>query len=169
MTISTDVPTAEPLRPGTPGTTGALVTTCRVPGAATAGAYAVVEHTLAPGALAAPPHRHSREDEVSVVLDGVLTVWAGGRAFSAGPGEVVRKPRGEFHTFWNEGPAPVRLLEIISPAGFEHYFDELAAFVPADAPPDVGAIMALAGRYGLEVDMASVGPLLARHGLQFGR
>ena len=30
------------------------------------------------------------------------------------------------HTFWNAGPAPARLLEVIAPAGFEKYFAELA-------------------------------------------
>ena len=43
----------------------------------------------------------------------------------AGPGELVFKPRNEWHTFWNAGEEPCRILEIIAPAGFEHFFEEL--------------------------------------------
>jgi hypothetical protein len=43
----------------------------------------------------------------------------------AGPGDLVFKPRNQWHTFWNAGDEPCRILEIISPAGFERYFQEL--------------------------------------------
>jgi len=132
------------------------------------GAYALVEHTLAPGRIGAPPHRHSREDELSYVLEGTLTVWREGVVSEAGPGAVVRKPRGEWHTFWNAGRVPVRFLEVISPPAFAGYFRELAAVIPARGAPDPAEITALAGRYGLEFDFAALGPLLARYGLRLG-
>jgi len=135
---------------------------------ATGGAYALVEHTLAPGLLGAPPHRHAREDELSYVLEGTLTVWRDGAVTEAGPGTVVRKPRGEWHTFWNAGLEPVRFLELISPPAFAGYFRELARLIPPHGAPDPAAIAALAGRYGLELDFAALGPLMARYRLRLG-
>lgn len=134
----------------------------------TRGAYALIEHTLAPGLLGAPPHRHAREDELSCVLEGTLTVWRDGVVTEAGPGAVVRKPRGEWHTFWNAGPAPVRFLEIISPPAFADYFRELAGLIPPQGPPDHAAIAGLASRYGLELDLAALGPLMERYGVRLG-
>lgn len=135
---------------------------------ATGGAYALIEHTLDAGVLGAPPHRHTREDELSYVLDGTLTVWRAGVVTTAGPGAVVAKPRGEWHTFWNAGPGPVRFLELISPPAFAAYFRELAAIIPPAGAPDPAALGALAARYGLEFDFAALGPLLAEHRLRLG-
>ena len=140
-------------------------TTFKVPAAATGGSVAVVEHTLPPGRLGAPPHRHRDEDEVSYVLEGELTVQQGGEVVTAGPGELIIKPRGIFHALWNAGSRTVRFLEIIAPAGFERYFAELAPLVPDNGPPDIEGIVALAGQYGLEFDMTAVPGLLERYGL----
>lgn len=137
-------------------------------GEATAGKYALIEHTLGPRLLGAPPHRHAREEELSYVLEGTLTVWREGDVTEAGPGDVVRKPKGEWHTFWNSGSEPVRFLEIISPPAFAEYFRELAALIPPQGPPDVGQLTALAGRYGLEFDFGALGPLMDRYGVGFG-
>ena len=133
----------------------------------TGGAYVLLEHTLEGGLLGAPPHRHSREDELSYVLSGVLMVWRAGSLTPAGPGAVVAKPRGEWHTFWNPGPEPVRFLELISPPAFGAYFRDLGAVI-ANEGPDPRRIAELAERYGLELDMAAAAPLLERHGLRLG-
>jgi mannose-6-phosphate isomerase-like protein (cupin superfamily) len=134
------------------------------------GAYALVEHELGPGLLGAPPHRHSREDECSYVLEGTLTVWRDGAVTSMGAGGVVAKPRGEWHTFWNAGSVPVRFLEVIAPAAFAEYFRELEPLIGAAAAagqrPDPGAIAALAARYGMEFDFPAMGRLLGEHGLR---
>ena len=147
---------------------GGFGTAFLAPAGATGGAYALIEHTLGPGLLGAPPHRHAREDELSYVLEGTLTVWRDGVTTEAGPGAVVRKPRGEWHTFWNAGATPVRFLEVISPPAFADYFRELAALIPSRGSPDPAEIVALAGRYGLEFDFAALGPLMERHGLRLG-
>jgi mannose-6-phosphate isomerase-like protein (cupin superfamily) len=135
---------------------------------ATGGAYEMVEHLLGPGLIGAAPHRHSREDEVSYVLDGTLTVWRDGVVTAAGPGAVVHKPRGEWHTFWNAGDVPVRFIELISPPGFAEYFRDLARLIPERGAPDPEAVVALAARYGMEMDLEGVGPLMERHGVRFG-
>lgn len=147
---------------------GGFGTRVKVPGEAAGGSVSVVEHTLAPGLLGSPPHRHTREDETSYVLEGRLTVQVGDEVATAGPGEMIVKPRGIAHAFWNGGSEPVRFLEVISPGGFERYFAELALRIPADGPPDLDGIAALAARYGMEFDFARMPELLARHGLRLG-
>jgi quercetin dioxygenase-like cupin family protein len=135
-------------------------------GAATRGAFALVEHTLAPRALGAPTHTHEREDECSYVIEGRLGVEVGGEVHVAGPGDVVVKPRGVPHAFWNAGDEPARFLEIVSPPGFERYFADFAPFVPPQAADVDGAgAAAVQARYGMTMDFASIGRLGAAHGL----
>src|SRR5687767_9624945 len=86
----------------------------------------VVEHDIAPGTLAAPLHRHLHEDEYSYVLEGEVGFQLGDEVRYAGPGELVRKPRGEWHAFWNRSGRPAKVLELIAPGGFENYFREIA-------------------------------------------
>src|SRR5579884_586478 len=81
------------------------------------GRFSLVEHPLPPRALAAPLHRHAREDEYSFVLEGSLGALLGDEVVIGKPGDLVFKPRHQWHTFWNAGDTPARILEIISPAG----------------------------------------------------
>src|SRR5215212_5952397 len=92
--------------------------------------FSVVEHPIAPRTLAGPSHVHEHEDEYSYVLEGEVGFEVGDEVFSAGAGKLVAKPRAIWHAFWNAGDQPARLLEIISPAGFERYFAELAQLIP---------------------------------------
>lgn len=108
----------------------------------TGGRFAVVEHTIPPRALAAPVHPHEHEDEYSFVLSGRMGAMVGEEFVEAGPGEAVLKPRGIPHAFWNAGEEEVRLLEIISPGGFERYFAEIAPLLAA-GPPDFEALGAV--------------------------
>jgi mannose-6-phosphate isomerase-like protein (cupin superfamily) len=130
----------------------------------TGGDFSLVEHPMPPRRLAAPVHRHSREDEYSFVLDGRMGALLGDDVVYAGPGDFAFKPRGQWHTFWNAGDAPCRILEIISPGGFEHFFDELGGLIsrPEFNPEQLGQ---LGARYGLEFDPDSVPRLCAEHGL----
>ena len=146
-----------------------LGTTYKVLSEMLGGSLGVVEHTLEPGWLGAPPHKHAREDETSYVLEGKLTVEQEGQVETAGPGEYILKPRGIFHTFWNAGTERVRFIEMISPGGFEHYFEELAPFFPPNGPrPDFQGAAAVATRYGLEFDRSRVEELLAKYNLTAG-
>lgn len=85
----------------------------------------------------------------------------------ARPGDLVFKPRHQWHTFWNAGDAPARALEIISPGGFERYFMELGALRAAGGPPLPDRLAALCERYGLEMNMASAPDLVNRFGVRF--
>src|SRR5215203_6852574 len=115
----------------------------------TGGGFSLVEHPMPPGALAAPLHRHTREDEYSYVLEGRMGALLGDDVVVAGPGDLVHKPRDQWHTFWNAGDEPCRILEIIAPGGFEKFFDELVG-AAADGPPEPEWLAALGARYGLE-------------------
>ncbi len=128
--------------------------------------FSLVEHPIAPRTLAAPMHVHAHEDEYSYVLEGEVGVQIGDEVRYAQPGDLVVKPRGIPHAFWNRTDEPARLLEIISPGGFERYFAELAPLLPPQAAePDFEALGALQARYGLEMDMGSAATIAAREGL----
>jgi mannose-6-phosphate isomerase-like protein (cupin superfamily) len=128
------------------------------------GRFSLVEHPMPPRALAAPLHRHSREDEYSFVLEGRMGALLGDELVFADPGDLVFKPRGQWHTFWNAGDEPCRILEIISPAGFENFFDQL---VEMTEPPTPESMSPLAARYGLEMKFESVPELVQEYGLRF--
>jgi mannose-6-phosphate isomerase-like protein (cupin superfamily) len=132
----------------------------------TGGGFSLVEHPMPPRALAAPLHKHSREDEYSYVLEGKMGALLGDDVVYAEVGDFVFKPRDQWHTFWNAGDESCRILEIISPGGFEHFFDELGELT---ASPDFSMeqLPPLAARYGLEVNPDSVPGLCADHGLEF--
>lgn len=136
-----------------------------VKGADSGGGFSMVEHPLGPRSLAGPLHRHSREDEYSFVLEGQIGAMLGDEVMHAGPGALIFKPRNEWHTFWNAGDTDARILEIISPAGFEQYFEELVALF-ASGTPEPAVLAEVASRYGLEVDLASIPALSAEHGLR---
>jgi mannose-6-phosphate isomerase-like protein (cupin superfamily) len=134
-------------------------------GEETQGRFALIEHTIPPRTLAAPTHTHEHEDEYSFVLSGRMGAQIGDEVVEAGPGELVRKPRGVPHAFWNPGDEETRLLELISPAGFEQYFADLAPLLAAGEQPDVAALAALQARYGLTMDFTTVEPLMREHRL----
>ena len=135
-------------------------------GASETGGISIVEHTFDPGVLI-PPHRHTREDEISCVISGEIGFRSDGREISLGAGGYIVKPRGELHSMWNATAEPARMIEIISPAGFDKYFIELAeATAAAGGRPDPSVIAPIAERFGLTFDFTEVPDLVARHGLR---
>ncbi len=152
---------------GKAGFLGSIGVRFMIDGADTDQGFSLVEHPMPPRALAAPLHRHTREDEYSYVLEGRMGALLGEEVLEAGPGDLVFKPRDQWHTFWNAGDEPARILEIIAPAGFEHFFSELVDLGgAAQAEPEV--MGELCQRYGLDMDPGSVPGLLERFGLQMG-
>jgi mannose-6-phosphate isomerase-like protein (cupin superfamily) len=99
------------------------------------GGFSLVEHPIPPRTLVAPLHLHEREDEYSYVLEGRMGAQLGDDVVYAEAGDLVFKPRNQWHTFWNAGDTPCRILEIISPAGFEHFFEELGERSPRRTRP----------------------------------
>jgi uncharacterized cupin superfamily protein len=133
-----------------------------LPGDLAQGRFSVVEHPIVPRGLAAPVHLHTREDEFSFVLEGRWGFMLGSDVVYADPGDLVYKPRDVWHTFWNASDHPARLLEIISPAGFEQLFVELAEMLRGG---DLSAADALGAKYGLASDSEATARIVAEHGL----
>ncbi len=131
----------------------------------TAGAFSIVELPIDPGILV-PPHTHTREDEFSYVLEGEVGARIGDQVLQATPGCYIIKPRGILHTFWNAGTKRARLIEIISPAGGEKFFAEMANLSQGGGPPDFEKLAQLANRYGLTYDMNWVPELTAKYNLK---
>src|SRR3954463_10593484 len=146
---------------GKSGFLGSIGVRFMIDGDEAGGDFSLVEHPMPPRALAAPLHRHNCEDEYSYVLEGRMGALLGDDVLEAGPGDLVFKPRGEWHTFWNAGDAPCRILEIIAPAGFERYFEELVD-LGGVAQADPAVLGALCERYALEMDPSSVPGLVER-------
>ncbi len=151
---------------GRAGFLGSIGVRFMIDGAEADERFSLVEHPLSAHALAAPLHRHNREDEYSYVLEGRVGALLGDEVVVGSPGDLIFKPRNQWHTFWNAGDQPARLLEIISPAGFERFFDELVDLGGVtEAPP--GTLAELCARYELEMDPDSVPELLQRFDLRF--
>ena len=129
--------------------------------------FSLVEHPMSARALAAPLHLHTREDEYSYVLQGRMGALLGDDVVEAGPGDLVHKPRNQWHTFWNAGDEPCRILEIISPAGFEQFFRELSDLGGA-MNADPAEFAKLSERYAREMQPESVPELVQRFGLRVG-
>jgi mannose-6-phosphate isomerase-like protein (cupin superfamily) len=128
--------------------------------------FSLVEHPIAPRTLAAPMHVHEHEDEYSYVLEGEVGVQVGDEVRYAKVGDLVFKPRRIWHAFWNRSEQPARLLEIISPAGFERYFADIVPLGPPVRPePDLEAIQRLMAQYGLRMDLSTIETISRREGL----
>lgn len=110
---------------------------------------AVIEEIVPPG-VAAPLHRHGREDEISYVIAGKFRIWRGKDVFDVGPGGIALLPRHQVHSFKNIGTIPGRLLTVIVPAGFEHFFEVVAERRLGNEDLDEIATIA-AGEFGLEI------------------
>src|SRR5947209_12497213 len=130
----------------------------------TGGGFSLIEHPIPPRTLVGPLHRHSREDEYSFVLEGRMGALLDEDVIYAEAGELAFKPRDQWHTFWNPDDTPCRILEIISPGGFERFFDDMAALMQAPEF-DPARLVELGARYGVELQPESVPRLCAEHGL----
>jgi mannose-6-phosphate isomerase-like protein (cupin superfamily) len=167
MELTTTAPRVVSPSEGAKGFLGSIGVRFLIGGEDTAEGFSLVEHPMSPRALAAPLHLHTREDEYSFVLEGRMGALLGDDVVEAGPGDLVFKPRNQWHTFWNAGDEPCRILEIIAPAGFERFFRELSDLGGAlNADPD--EFERLRERYGLEMQPETVPDLLQRFGLQVG-
>lgn len=130
----------------------------------TGGALSIVEHPFDVGALV-PPHVHSLEDEFSIVLEGEIGFRSEDQEVVLGPGGSIVKPHGEVHAMWNAGDSRARMIEVISPAGFERFFRELANLNEA-GPPEPQQMGELTQRYQVSFAEPDWLPdVIARYGL----
>ena len=126
--------------------------TYKAVGRDTGGRYGLVEVTAPAGSPGPPPHVHESEEEAFYVVEGELKVQIGERTLQARAGTFALVPRGTVHTFSNPAPRPARVLFIVSPAGFERAFEEMAEVAPrADEPPNMEKLLAIAKKYNLKI------------------
>ena len=135
-----------------------------IDGADAGGRFALVQHLFAPRALAAPLHRHHREDEYMYVLYGRIGAVVGDDEVVGEPGDLVFKPRDQWHTFWNAGDGPAAVLELISPAGLEQFFRWLDGL---SEPPTPEQLAEKAAPYACDADPEATQRIIERHGLTF--
>jgi quercetin dioxygenase-like cupin family protein len=95
---------------------------------------AVMDNIVGAG-FPGPPLYHHDFDERFYVLEGELTFQLGNELFTRTRGELAFAPRNVAHTFANLSGADARTLIICTPAGFERYFDRMAAERAGVEPP----------------------------------
>ena len=121
----------------------------RIHGRDTYGVVSAVEsHDVTGGGP--PPHIHHREDETFQVLEGEYEWTVGGKTFTAKKGTTIFAPRGVPHTYRYRGQTPGRLLCVITPAGFEGFFEEIGALSPQQQQ-DIPRVIEIGKKYGLEI------------------
>ena len=121
----------------------------RIHGRDTNGVVSAVESHDVPGG-GPPPHIHHREDETFQILEGDYEFTVAGKSFVARPGTTIFAPRGIPHTYRYLGTTPGRLLCVITPSGFEGFFEEIGAMTPQQQQ-DIPRVMEIAKKYGLEI------------------
>ena len=143
---------------------GPIDTTVKVPTEKTLGALSITEMAVQPGFMV-PPHTHRDTDEWSYVLHGRIGARIGDDEFTADPGSWILKPRGLMHTFWNAGPEPAGIIELLTPGAFEHMFRQMAELAARDELTDE-RMEGLGVEFGTTMDMGWVPELAARYGLE---
>jgi mannose-6-phosphate isomerase-like protein (cupin superfamily) len=102
-----------------------------------------------------PPHIHHREDETFQILEGGYERTVGGKTFAAGRDATIFAPRAVPHTYRCLGQTSGKLMCVLTPAGFEGFFEEIGAWVAVckdpRQPQDVPRMMEIAKKSGLEI------------------
>jgi mannose-6-phosphate isomerase-like protein (cupin superfamily) len=120
----------------------------RVHGRDTNGTLSAVESHDVPGG-GPPPHIHHREDETFQILEGEYEFMVGGQTILAKPGTTLFAPRGVPHTYRYVGEVPGRLMCVITPSGFEEFFEEIGAMSP-EQQQDIPRVIEVGKKFGLE-------------------
>lgn len=126
----------------------------RATAAQTGGILGVIEQLTPPG-HGSPYHVHHNEDEQFYVLEGEIRFFSEGNSWVLGPGGFAFLPRDIPHSIRTEGDTPSRSLLMATLGNFIGFFAETSSPDPPAGPPDMGALMEAASRYGLEF----IGPL----------
>jgi len=121
----------------------------RIHGRDTGGIVSAVESHDVPGG-GPPPHIHHREDETFQILQGEYEWTVGDKTFRAGVGTTIFAPRGVPHTYRYVGQPPGRLMCVITPAGFEGFFEKIGALAPEEQQ-HIPRVLDIAKEFGLEI------------------
>lgn len=134
------------------------IITMKVTGAETGGKYAVLDVDIPPN-NGPPLHKHSGEDEGIYIAEGDFSFLYMDREIKATKGMFLFVEKDKFHTFKNVSNIPGKLVAVVTPAGFEHFFEEAGMLVdnitdfspPVDYQFDENRILQIAAKYGLQL------------------
>lgn len=119
--------------------------------------FSIVDYKVGPRFVAPPVlHHHVEDDWAGYILEGSLTFVFSDRTEAASAGDVIFVPRRTPFAWRNDADEPARFLAIYAPAGFESYFDDIAAALSASGGPNSG---------GTALTPEILAPLWARHGV----
>ena len=128
----------------------------KISGAETNGEFGLLEITVRAGE-GSPWHVHPDEDEWFYVLEGEFTVYVGDERLSLPAGAFAYGPRGVPHTFIAETDGAKALIGF-QPFHFEGFLHEVGEPAtarelppPLSAPPDMGRLIPIAARNGMEI------------------
>ena len=114
----------------------------------TGGSLAVMKGTFRPRS-GGPVHVHRQHEETFYVLEGEFLFQLGTQTVMATAGTFVFVPRDVPHAFENVGNQPGRILGIMTPGGYEQFFEELARL--PTGPPDQAKFQEIFEKYDQEV------------------
>ena len=126
----------------------AVIYKCHLRGDETGGSIGIFESTDAPG-YGPPRHVHHDADETFFILSGEVAFLCDGKRVDCSVGEAAFIPRGKEHCFRVLGEHPARILTIMTPGGFEGFFDEMKAR-DLELPRDFDQVVELAAKYHCE-------------------
>ena len=124
-------------------------------GGETGGSIGLFTETV-PGPAGPPMHVHDDADEALFLLKGEARVVAGGKEKTIKEGEVAFAPKGSEHTFRVTSENGGKFLIMLTPAGFEGFFEAVAA-EDLKIPQDMERINEIATQFKQRL----VGPPLA--------
>ena len=122
---------------------------CKVKAEETHGKFSIVEETSPVGSVV-PPHFHNETDETIYVIEGKYEFTCGEKIIVGTKGDTFFIPRKTPHSFRNLGDESSKLLAVISPSGFERFFEEINK-LPKIEPPDMKKIIELGKKNDLEL------------------
>lgn len=128
----------------------------KVPGAATEGAYTLMEDNLKPS-FRLGLHLHRTHAETFYILAGAVDFHVDGDWIRAGAGTTLHVPPGVPHACMVADDAPARMLMIYQPAGFDRFLAELSQMTEADFD-DAAKMRALEEKH----DIVQLGPVPER-------
>lgn len=125
----------------------------KIPSTRTASAFSLAEQLL-PQGFAPPFHRHTREDEAWIVLDGEVTFYLDDDFQTVGADTFVYGPRDRVHTFRIESQT-ARIATLLVPGTSERFFHATgrpaeALTLPPPSQPDIEALLAGMAEHGIE-------------------
>ena len=83
-----------------------------------------------------------------MVTEGKLRVQIGEEFIDLSAGDLVSVPRGVAHTFANIEKEPARVINVMTPGGFDLVLEEIAGLPPG--PPDAEKLKEMGARHRVE-------------------